>query len=96
MSLVISVPVISIAAKKSMRKHRDDFEDDGHIIANMNVDGMPWYEPKREKNEEKLELTKEEQRYLISGALKAALLVAGIFILVFFLFILFCTNIWFT
>ena len=35
------------------------------------------------------------QRYMIGGALKAALLVALVFGVVYFLFILFCTNVWF-
>ena len=61
----------------------------------MNVDGMPWYEPKRQDNAEKIELTSSEQRALIGSALKAALLVAAIFGLVYFLFILFCTHVWF-
>ncbi|MCX4312357.1 MAG: hypothetical protein OSJ83_00645 [Clostridia bacterium] len=33
-------------AKK--RKHYDD--DDGRTIVDMNVDGMPWYQPNRDKN----------------------------------------------
>ena len=78
-----------------MRNRKEDFEDDGRTIADMNVDGMPWYEPKRQDNAEKIELTSSEQRALIGSTLKAALLVAAIFGLVYFLFILFCTNVWF-
>ncbi|MBQ6366066.1 MAG: hypothetical protein IJI61_06615 [Oscillospiraceae bacterium] len=78
-----------------MRNRKEDFEDDGRTIADMNVDGMPWYEPKRQDNAEKIELTSSEQRALIGSALKAALLVAAIFGLVYFLFILFCTHVWF-
>ena len=78
-----------------MRNRKEDFEDDGRTIADMNVDGMPWYEPKRQDNAEKIELTSSEQRALIGSALKAALLVAAIFGLAYFLFILFCTHVWF-
>ncbi len=78
-----------------MRNRKENFEDDGRTIADMNVDGMPWYEPKRQDNAEKIELTPSEQRALIGNALKAALLVAAIFGLVYFLFILFCTHVWF-
>ena len=80
-----------------MAPKRDDFEDDGRTIADMNVDGMPWYAPNRQdpENTEKVELTREEQRWMIGGALKAALLVGGIFGIVYFLFLLFCTKVWF-
>ena len=80
-----------------MAPKRDDFEDDGRTIADMNVDGMPWYAPNRGDPEstEKVELTREEQRWMIGGALKAALLVGGIFGIVYFLFLLFCTKVWF-
>ena len=80
-----------------MSAHRDDYEDDGRTIANMNVDGMPWYEPARQdpENTEKIQLTREEQRWMIGGALKAALLVASVFGIAYFLFLLFCTKVWF-
>ena len=72
-------------------------EDDGRTYANMNVEGMPWYRPEKEdqpQSEEKIQLTKSEARWAMWGALKAALLVTGVFAVVFFLFILFCDQIW--
>lgn len=82
-------------AKK--RKAYDD--DDGRVIANMNVDGMPWYvdavQKKRERSGEEVELTKEEMRYTIWGAWKAGLLIAGVFVLGALIFILFCLHVWF-
>ena len=30
-----------------MAKKRTKFVDDGRVIASMNVEGMPWYAPKR-------------------------------------------------
>ena len=78
-------------------------DDDGRTIANMNVEGMPWYAPgKHASGEEsgqtgqsKIQLTREESRYYTWGAVKAALLVVGIICASITLFILFCTEIWF-
>ena len=82
------------------RKLHDD--DDGRVIANMNVDGMPWYQRgerfdrfRREQASDFSDLTKEEEREIIRGAMKASLLIAGVFILAMLLFILFCLYIWF-
>lgn len=82
------------------RKCYDD--DDGRVIASMNVDGMPWYQRsqrfdrnKREQASDFSDLTKEESREIVKGAMKAALLIAGVFILAMLLFILFCLYIWF-
>ena len=82
------------------RKLHDD--DDGRVIASMNVDGMPWYQRserleqnKREQASDFSDLTKEETREIVKGALKASLLIAGVFILAMFVFILFCLYIWF-
>lgn len=83
----------------SKRKRQYD-DDDGRVIANMDVDGMPWTRPglfrgrKQEKKPEDdrppLELTREEKWALYSGAMKAGLLICLIFIGFFALFILFC------
>ena len=82
------------------RKQYDD--DDGRVIASMNVDGMPWYQRsqrfernKREQASDFSDLTKEESREIVKGAMKAALLIAGVFILAMLLFILFCLYVWF-
>ena len=67
--------------KKEKRVYDDD---DGHVIANMNVEGMPWYRketPDQPKSESKF--TKEQSRYIILGTIKAALLIAGVFLLAF-------------
>ena len=82
------------------KKRREKFVDDGRTIANMNVDGMSCYQPPREKEEkvaesEPLKLNFKEKVYMTKGVMGAALLVAGIFILVFTLFILFSIFIWF-
>lgn len=77
--------------------------DDGRTIANMNVEGMPWYSPEshspetetKEMAKDREQLTKEETRYYTWGAVKAALLVTGIMCAGIALFILFCVKIWF-
>ena len=82
------------------RKFHED--DDGRVIASMNVDGMPWYQrgerfekSRREQASDFSDLTKEEEREIIKGAVKASLLIAGVFILAMLIFILFCLYIWF-
>ena len=77
--------------------------DDGRTIADMNVDGMPWYSPKKRtsgKNRKETAdreevLTKEESRYYTWGALKAALVVVGVMCAGLILFVLFCQYVWF-
>ena len=76
---------------------REEFEDDGRTIADMNVDGMPWYLEKKEKQPEpeKIELTKEEGRAMMGGILKATLLVTLAFGVGLTLFILLCDLVFF-
>ena len=73
-------------------------ENDDLVIANMNIEGMPWYQkdktPKRPEREP-LELAKEEKRAVTLGMMKAMYLILGIFIGVYFLFLLFCYFVWF-
>ena len=74
--------------------------DDGRTIAPMNVEGMPWYTPEREgapegEGRRPIPLTREESRMFTWGALKAALLVAGVMCLGLVLFVLFCLYVWF-
>ena len=85
--------------KHDRRPDRDAEWDDGSTIANMNVEGMPWYV--REKPDQAAEngqqepLTEEQLRAYRWAAVKAGLLVALIFGAVFFVFIAFCDFIWF-
>lgn len=89
----------------SSRKRFDE-DDDGRVIAPMDVDGMPWHNPPSSGSgedgdagpggeREPVKLTRAEARAYAWGALKAALAVAAVFALVFLLFILFCTEVWF-
>ncbi len=80
-------------------KKKPSFIDDGRTIANMNVEGMPWYSEQKNKPENKGEndftdLTFNEKCAIMRGILGAALLIAALFLLVFFLFILFCSYVW--
>lgn len=58
-------------AKK--RKHYDD--DDGRTIVDMNVEGMPWYQPgKTDKKVDKEDQPKrKERRAMVRGAYLAYL-----------------------
>ncbi|MBR6220146.1 MAG: hypothetical protein IKQ80_06270 [Clostridia bacterium] len=76
--------------------------DDGRTIVDMNVEGMPWYAPKRpgpagEGGAERPEsrMTRAENLMFTWGALKAALLVVGVMCAGMALFVLFCQFVWF-
>ena len=71
-------------------------DDDGRTIADMNVDGMPWYTRRSSPSEKgKTPLSKDELRAYRWAALKSALLIVLIFGAVFALFLAFCDFIWF-
>lgn len=58
---------------------KDEFEDDGRTIVDMNVDGFSWYQPNRSHKREKEKrdpadrLSRREVLALIGGAYKAML-----------------------
>ena len=82
-----------------MAKRKKTYEDDdGRVVAKMNVDGMPWYmrsEQQLPENNDLSDLTKGETWQIVKGTVKASLLIAGVFMVVFLLFILFCIYVWF-
>lgn len=87
-----------------MKKKKPEYIDDGRTIANMNVEGMPWYSPKagaassdtNESAGEKPEpLDLKQTLAMTKGVLLASLLIAGVFVIIFLLFILFCVFVWF-
>ncbi len=59
------------------KKDKQTFEDDGRTISNMNVEGMPGYDPHREKIENptkqmnELRISRKERWAMIWGAYKA-------------------------
>lgn len=75
--------------------------DDGHTIANMNVEGMPWYRPERpdapppsSEATSKDGLTRKQMRMYTASALKAGLLVTLVMCAGIVLFVAFCVYIW--
>ena len=88
-----------------MKKTKLKFvDDDGRTIANMNVDGMPWYNPAKSGPPDTSEssgtvkvgddLTLKEKMAMTKGVLLAGLLVGGVFALAFTVFILLCIFAW--
>ena len=81
------------------RKRKLHEDDDGRVIASMNVDGMPWYAERMHNHQthdnDLSDLSKGETWEIIKGTTKAALLVLSAFLVAFLLFILFCVFIWF-
>lgn len=89
-----------------MAKRKKTYDDDdGRVIANMNVDGMPWYisdgamrrnrTKKTDSSSDFSDLSKGETREIVKGAVLAGLLIGGIFIAACLIFILFCIFVWF-
>ncbi len=73
-------------------------DDDGHVIAPMNVEGMPWYNPNRGQapvsGSGGSDLSPAQRRMVIWGAIRTGLLIFLVFAVIFFLFLLFADNIW--
>lgn len=77
-------------------KKKEQFIDDDITIANMNVEGMPWYRPEKEKAKHKelsgLNISKKERRAMVLGALSAYLpiflIVLGSYIVIFIILLL--------
>ena len=72
------------------------FEDDGHTIANMNVEGMPWYKPykKEQGSSEALSLTWTEKRAMFFGIMSELIPLVGIIVVVFTLVYLVLDLFW--
>ena len=82
------------------RKPKEIPGDDGKAVADMNVEGMPWFVPKRKSpaeadSAEPYQMTREEFRAYRWAAVKAGLLIVLVFGAVFGLFIAFCDFVWF-
>lgn len=88
-----------------MRKNRkDDLERYKDItVADMNVEGMPWYGKKPEEERgtssgdasgQKEPIGLRETFKLIGSSLIMVLLIGGVFFLFFFLLLLFMTRVW--
>lgn len=81
------------------KKDKANDKDDKLVVANMNIEGMPWHvqgKPLYEESKEPVpELDKKELRRLTLNATLSGLIIGAIFLIVFFLFILFSIHIWF-
>lgn len=78
-------------------KKRPETEEDDIVIADMNVEGMPWYQKGAKKpgdTNPATDLTSGETWAAVRGMLGAALLIGGIFIVACLIFILLCLFIW--
>ena len=60
-----------------MSKKKKDDLDMETTIADMNVEGMSWYDPARKSGKEPPKLSKKEQRAMILGAYRAMLPMIG-------------------
>lgn len=85
-----------------MKKKKQGFYDDGRVIANMNVEGMPWYRDEKKdfnlsptKNQDFSSLSKKGKKAMLRGILCAAFSVGIVYFGIFALFILFCIHVWF-
>lgn len=63
---------------KNKKKKSDELEEYKDVtVADMNVDGMPWYKTEEEKKQSDemngLNITKGERRAMIKGAFRAML-----------------------
>jgi len=87
------------------KKKRDEWIDDGRVIASMDVDGMPGsfrrgarrnydaFGQKKQKSDP-IELTKKEKRSIAWGSASAYLLALVVFVTGFALFLLLCGRVW--
>ncbi len=81
-----------------MHKFKKYDDDNGMTVADMNVEGTPWYNKDRSqksKSDPNQQLTRYEARRYNFYALLAGLLVASIFSGVWILLTLFMTKVWF-
>ena len=72
-------------------------EEDERVVAPMNVEGMPWYQPEapKPKNPNAEPMSKRDAfRYTLS-AVGAGLLIVAVFGTVAAAFVWFCCNVWF-
>ena len=73
----------------------EDLNEDGIVIADMNVEGMPWYRSrKRDTVKADCHYSLREWIWIYQGALKAALVVGICASLFLILFTLFCVKVW--
>ncbi|MEN8240809.1 MAG: hypothetical protein ABFS17_02720 [Chloroflexota bacterium] len=77
-------------------------DDDGRVIVNMDVEGMPWHDSRKQHQNfsqqstaQGGQMTRSESRLYTWYAVLYGLLIAAVFSATWILFTLFCTQIWF-
>ncbi len=87
-----------LAIYTTMRKKNNLPADDERTIANMDVEGMPWYSGhKRKRNSTKQQqiiLSKAERKAMMRGAFMAILPIVFGFVFLYFLAFLFLEYVW--
>lgn len=85
-----------------VKKLKKEFDDDGRVICNMDVEGMRWYDknsrrrdPETHKIHAGNQLTRSEAWQFTWSVILAGLSIVAIFSVAWVVFILFCTQIWF-
>lgn len=87
-----------MAMAQDIQKYDDD---DGRVICNMDVEGMPWHDrrarPEQQAGRSALQgdqMTGAEARQFTVHAVLAALTIVMVFAATWVLFTLFCTQVW--
>jgi len=87
-----------------MKQPPEDFEDDDRVVCDMNVAGMPWHQNRGSRKvvgsrqDSRMRgdpITKPELRRYTWYAMLAGLAVVAVFSIVWILFTLFATQVWF-
>jgi hypothetical protein len=85
-----------------MSINHEQFDDDGRVIVNMDVEGMPRHDKqvrlektRARKYSQGPQGTKPENRLYTWYSMLYGLLIAAVFSITWILFTLFCTQIWF-
>ncbi len=80
------------------RKRKVYDDDDGRTIADMNVEGMPWYDRARrdrtETGEMKPPMDRTQRQATVAAVVIAALLIALVFGVGYFVVILLMDTLW--
>jgi hypothetical protein len=80
------------------RKRKVYDDDDGRTIADMNVEGMPWYDRDRrdrtETGERKPPMDRTQRQATVTAVVLAALLIALVFGVGYFVVIFLMDSLW--
>ncbi len=87
---------------KKDKKNSHDFIDDGRVIANMNIDGMPGSLFRRKSfnrsiatKKEAEQISKDDRRTIVRAITSSYIIFGVVFFGLLASFILFCIKVWF-